>query len=61
MTFDAFSASISYLGTSDRGKIARAFEFGKKAHEGQVRKSGEPYFKHPIATAKILAKMGADA
>jgi GTP pyrophosphokinase len=36
------------------GLIGRAFLFSQKAHEGQKRKSGEPYFNHPLATAEIL-------
>lgn len=31
-----------------------------KLHEGQLRKSGEPYFIHPIAVAIILAQLGMD-
>ncbi|MGL5694165.1 MAG: RelA/SpoT family protein [Peptostreptococcaceae bacterium] len=38
----------------------KAYYFGKKAHEGQFRKSGEPYFIHPIAVANILASMELD-
>jgi guanosine-3',5'-bis(diphosphate) 3'-pyrophosphohydrolase len=34
--------------------IGRAFLFSQKAHEGQKRKSGEPYFNHALATAEIL-------
>lgn len=41
--------------------IEKAYEFSKKAHAGQVRYSGEPYFIHPAATAKILAEYGMDA
>ncbi|MCX6787498.1 MAG: HD domain-containing protein [Candidatus Kaiserbacteria bacterium] len=41
--------------------IEKAYEFSKKAHEGHVRYSGEPYFVHPAATAKILAEYGMDA
>ncbi len=33
---------------------------GPKLHDGQLRKSGEPYFIHPIAVAKILAQLGMD-
>lgn len=38
--------------------VEKAYEFSKKAHEGQVRFSNEPYFIHPAATAKILAEYG---
>lgn len=41
--------------------IEKAYEYSKKAHEGQKRYSGEPYFVHPSATAKILAEYGMDA
>ncbi len=38
--------------------VEEAFYFAKKAHEGQLRESGEPYFTHPIAVAKALAEKG---
>ena len=38
--------------------IERAFKRAEKAHEGQLRKSGEPYITHPVAVAKILADLG---
>lgn len=41
--------------------VEKAYEYSKKAHEGQTRYSGEPYFIHPAATAKILAEYGMDA
>ena len=40
--------------------IGRAYDVAAKMHEGQFRKSGEPYLIHPVATAKILAEMGMD-
>ena len=40
--------------------IQRAYEVAAKAHEGQLRKSGEPYITHPVAVAKILAELGLD-
>ncbi len=43
-----------------RKLIARAYSFAQKAHEGQKRKSGEPYFIHCAHTAKILALIGMD-
>ncbi|MBU6323110.1 MAG: bifunctional (p)ppGpp synthetase/guanosine-3',5'-bis(diphosphate) 3'-pyrophosphohydrolase [Patescibacteria group bacterium] len=45
----------------DRAFVEKAYEYAKKAHEGHTRYSGEPYFIHPAATAKILAEFGMDA
>ena len=40
--------------------IGKAFELAMRLHEGQLRKSGEPYFIHPIHVAYILAEIGMD-
>ncbi len=40
--------------------IGKAFDKAALLHEGQLRKSGEPYFIHPIAVAIILAQLGMD-
>src|SRR3989344_5786579 len=40
---------------TDKEFILKAYDFALKAHEGQLRKSGEPYFVHVFETAKILA------
>ena len=40
--------------------VLKAYEVGAKAHEGQMRRSGEPYISHPIAVAQILADMHMD-
>lgn len=45
----------------DVSAVEKAYELSKKAHEGQTRYSGEPYFVHPAATGKILAEYGMDA
>lgn len=45
----------------DQKLIEKAYHFAQKAHEGQKRNSGEPYFIHVVETAKILAKLGMDA
>lgn len=45
----------------DKELISKAYNFAEKAHEGQKRMSGEPYFIHVVETAKILAKSGMDA
>ncbi len=60
MQWKEFRAHVRHLSVSDQDRIHDAFELGKKMHEGQLRKSGEPYFNHPIAVADMLADMGAD-
>ena len=47
----------TYVKKSDLDLIRLAFDFANKAHEGQKRKSGEPYIIHPLSAAYILAKM----
>ncbi len=42
----------------DLSLIERAYTVAERAHEGQKRKSGEPYITHPIAVAQILADLG---
>lgn len=44
----------------EEGKIKEAFEFAKKAHTGQWRKTGEPYFTHVYKTALFLTELRAD-
>ena len=51
----------SYLPDDQIDQILRAYEFGASAHEGQTRKSGEPYITHPVAVAQELADMHLDA
>ncbi len=41
-------------------RIRRAYEFAKKAHEGQFRASGEAYIQHPVEAAKILLDLDMD-
>lgn len=41
-------------------RVLRAVELAKKAHEGQFRKTGEPYIVHPMAVKKILEEWGMD-
>jgi len=44
----------------DIGLIERAYKKAEQMHEGQLRKSGEPYLIHPVEVAKILADLGMD-
>ncbi len=45
---------------ADLSVVEKAFEQAKNAHEGQLRKSGDPYITHPVAVAEILAELGLD-
>ena len=49
-----------YNAAVDAERLWRAFEFGRDAHDGQMRASGEPYFTHPVAVANILIDMRLD-
>ncbi len=50
----------NYAPNADVSLVEKAYYFGKSAHEGQFRKSGEPYFIHPVAVANILSEMELD-
>ena len=46
----------------EEGKnILRAYDYAFKHHEGQLRKSGEPYIMHPVAVAVNIEQMDLDA
>lgn len=49
-----------YSKTKDHELIRKAYDFAKKAHEGQLRESGEPFFKHPAKVALILTSFELD-
>jgi GTP diphosphokinase / guanosine-3',5'-bis(diphosphate) 3'-diphosphatase len=46
---------------ADTTLLTRAYSVAAEAHEGQVRRSGDPYIVHPLAVAIILAELGLDA
>ncbi|HND84875.1 MAG TPA: HD domain-containing protein, partial [Pseudobdellovibrionaceae bacterium] len=50
----------SYFPNADMTLIERAFHFSENAHKGQFRRSGEPYFSHPLSVAGILADLHLD-
>lgn len=52
---------IAYLNNpteADRALIEKSYTFAKEAHEGQMRRSGEPYFSHVVAIGFRLAEIG---
>ena len=56
----SFLKDISEYRQHDLDLIGQAFDKARELHNGQLRKSGEPYLIHPIAVAEILAKYGMD-
>ena len=61
--FDKLLETVKIAGFSEQdiARITDAYHFAEKAHDGQKRRSGEPYIIHPVAVAQILAEMGMDA
>ncbi|QZY57049.1 RelA/SpoT family protein [Crassaminicella profunda] len=49
-----------YNPNSNMSLIIKGYNFAEAAHEGQVRKSGEKYFIHPVEVAKILVQLEMD-
>lgn len=56
-----FDAAARYLKPEDVQLLRQAFEVARDAHEGQTRKSGEPYITHPLAVATMLTEWRLDA
>ena len=42
-------------------ELEKAYLYAQKAHEGQFRQSGEPFFIHPIAVSIIVAELEVDS
>ncbi|MCT7359080.1 bifunctional GTP diphosphokinase/guanosine-3',5'-bis pyrophosphate 3'-pyrophosphohydrolase [Thalassolituus pacificus] len=60
-TIDALSERLShYLNNPQIQQVSRAYYYAEQAHDGQRRRSGEPYIIHPLAVANILADMHLD-
>lgn len=51
---------VNEYSKKDHSLIAKAYDFSQKAHEGQVRESGDPFFKHPAKVALILTGFELD-
>ena len=50
----------NYSPDIDIEKVKKAYNYSREAHEGQKRKSGEPYIIHPLQVADILASLNMD-
>jgi len=50
----------SYNPKGDMRVLEQAYRVAEEAHEGQARKSGEPFIEHPLAVAEILADLRLD-
>ena len=61
MGFEQLLASLPSLSPAEATLIEHAYHRAEQAHQGQIRKSGEPYFTHCVAVAQILADLKLDA
>ena len=62
MTYEDLTKYIEESGRSyDMKLLDQAYELAAKAHDGQMRRSGEPYICHPLNVAKLLVELGMDS
>lgn len=60
-TIDSLATSLSsYLEGDQINLVRRAYYYAEQAHDGQFRRSGDPYVTHPLAVAGILSEMHMD-
>ena len=57
---DLLAKIRAYHPTAPLEIVEKAYLFSEKAHEGQTRRSGEPYISHPLSVAGILADLKLD-
>ena len=61
LTIETLADKVSeYLEPPQVNFVKRAYFYAEQAHDGQMRRSGEPYVTHPLAVADILADMHLD-
>ncbi|MEO1687254.1 MAG: HD domain-containing protein, partial [Pseudomonadota bacterium] len=58
--FELIERVRAYNPGADEALLNEAYVFGARAHAGQTRASGEPYFNHPVEVAAILAELRLD-
>ncbi len=60
-TIEAFAQNLTtYLEPAQVDLVRRAYYYAEQAHDGQFRRSGEPYVTHPLEVADILFEMHMD-
>jgi GTP diphosphokinase / guanosine-3',5'-bis(diphosphate) 3'-diphosphatase len=60
-TFEQIAEQVrEYNPSADLAGLEEAYEFAERAHEGQVRKTGEPFIHHPLEVCLILAELHMD-
>lgn len=57
---DIRTVALKYMSAADFRVVERAYLVADKAHEGQLRKSGDPYIQHPLHVSYTLAKLQLD-
>ena len=57
---ELINSVLKYHPSTDISMIEKAYKVASEAHEGQKRKSGEPYIIHPLCVAIILADLELD-
>ena len=57
---ELISSVLKYHPSTDISMIEKAYKIASEAHQGQLRKSGEPYIIHPLCVAIILADLELD-
>ena len=61
MSVESLVSSVSsYFPAADLGLIKKAYAFADKAHQGQRRRSGDPYVVHPLGVASLIAELKLD-
>jgi GTP diphosphokinase / guanosine-3',5'-bis(diphosphate) 3'-diphosphatase len=57
---DVVDAFLAHHPEGDTELLRRAYELARRSHEGQLRKTGDPYITHPVTVALMLAEYGLD-
>src|SRR5256885_6540432 len=57
---DILEKVSAYHADADLDLIKKAYVYSAKVHQGQIRKSGEPYLVHPLEVAGLLADLKLD-